>query len=175
MSNVLTSQQILDQAFGSNNVPQAEVNQALGANSPKPSKAIGITVSVITLTRDDPTLYLGSAFSTDVGLLEPMNYDKGLPKQNGDSRKSQIFHMSVQRRFEEYELMREIADEMLASRERERTLNLAELNAEKYPFTVALWAKSGMVWHFTNRKVDKPSGDKLTADKVADALAEILG
>ena len=175
MPNVLTSQQIIDQAFGTNNtVPQAEVNQALGNNNQKPSKAIGITISVITPTRDDPSLYLGSAFSTDVGLLEPMNYEKGLPKQNGDTRKSQIFHMSIQRRYEEYALMREIAEEMLASRKAEFTLNWAELDAEKYPFTVALWSKSGMVWHFTNRKVAKEGGEKLTANKVADVLSQIL-
>ena len=174
MSNVLTSQQILDQAFGSNNIPQAEVNQALGNNTQKPSKAIGVQVSVITLTRDDPNLYLGSAFNIDVGFLEPMNYDKGLPKQNGDSKKAQVFHLSVQRRYEEYTLMREIADEMLTSSRAEFTLNWAELDAEKYPFTVALWAKSGMVWHFVNRKVAKPGGDKITADKVSEVLAQIL-
>ena len=174
MSNVLTSQQILDQAFGTNNtIPQAEVNQALGANTQKPSKAIGVQVSVITPTRDDP-LYLGSAFNIDVGFLEPMNYDKGLPKQNGETRKAQIFHMSVQRRYEEYALMREIADEMLASSKAEFTLNWDTLDDNKYPFTIALWSKSGMVWHFTNRKVAKPSGEKLTATKVADVLADIL-
>ena len=174
MSNVLTSQQILDQAFGSNTIPQAEVNQALGNNNQKPSKAIGITISVITPTRDDPSLYLGSAFSTDVGLLEPLNYDKGLPKQNGDSRKSQIFHLSIQRRYEEYALMREIADEMLASRKEEFRLEWDKLDTEKYPFTVALWSKSGFVWHFVNRKVAKPTGDKITADKVSEVLAELL-
>ena len=175
MSNVLTSQQILDQAFGTNTVPQAEVNQALGANNPKPSKAIGVTVSVITPTRDDPSLYLGSAFSTDVGLLEPLNYDKGLPKQNGESRKAQVYSLSIQRKHEEYSLMRKIADEMLASRKGEFRLNWSELDAEKYPFTVALWANSGMVWHFTNRKVEKAGGEKITADKVSEVLAELLG
>ena len=175
MPNDLTSQQILDQAFGTNNtVPQAEVNQALGANTQKPSKAIGVTVSVITPTRDDPALYLGSAFSTDVGLLEPMNYEKGLPKQSSDTLKSQVFHMSVQRRFEEYALMREIADDMLSTRKAEFRLNWSELDANKYPFTVALWANSGMVWHFVNRKVAKEGGEKISADKVADVLAQIL-
>ena len=174
MSNVLTSQQILDQAFGSNNIPQAEVNQALGNNTQKPSKAIGVQVAVITLTRDDPSLYLGSAFNIDVGFLEPMNYEKGLPKQSGDTRKSQIFHLSIQRRYEEYALMREIADEMLASRKAEFTLNFGELDAEKYPFTVALWGKSGMSWHFVNRKVAKEAGEKFTADKVSEVLSQIL-
>ena len=174
MSNVLTSQQILDQAFGSNNIPQAEVNQALGANSPKPSKAIGVQVSVITVTRDDPSLYLGSAFNIDVGFLEPMNYEKGLPTQNGDSLKSQIFSLSVQRQHEEFALMKQIADEMLVAGKREFTLNLSELDTEKYPFTYAMWKDTGMAWHFINRKVAKPSGERLTADKVADVLAQLL-
>ena len=173
-NNVLTSQQILDQAFGTNTVPQAEVNQALGNNNQKPTKAIGVTVSLITVTKQDASLYLGSAFSTDVGLLEPLNYDKGLPQQKGDSLKSQIFQMSVQRQHEEYALMREIADEMLSSRKREFTLTWSEMDSEKYPFTVALWANSGMVWHFVNRKVAKPNGDKISAENVADILSQIL-
>ena len=70
--------------------------------------------------------------------------------------------------------MREIADEMLTSHKGEFTLEWDKLDAEKYPFTVALWAKSGMVWHFVNRKVAKPGGDKITADKVSEVLAEIL-
>ena len=70
--------------------------------------------------------------------------------------------------------MKQIADEMLASAKREFTLNLSELDAEKYPFTYAMWKDTNMVWHFINRKVAKPSGEKLTADKVADVLAKIM-
>ena len=72
--------------------------------------------------------------------------------------------------------MRKIADEMLASQKAEFRLNWNELDAEKYPFTVALWANSGMVWHFLNRKVEKEkAGRGITADKVSEVLAELLG
>ena len=171
--NTLTTEQLLAQALG-NTSSSNEVQQALGNNQQKTSKALGVNVSVITQTKQDSTLFLGSAFSIDVGFLEPYQYDKGLPQQNGDSLKSQIFHLSVQRQHEEYSLMKAIAEDLLASGERERTVNWSELNAEKFPFTVATWKNSGMTWHFTNRKVSRPSGEKLTADKVADALAQLL-
>ena len=174
MSNVLTTQEILDQAFGTNTVPQAEVNQALDNNSQKPTKAIGVQISAITVTKHDSSLYLGSAFNIDVGFLEPLNYDKGIPPQNGDSLKSQIFNLSIRRQHEEYTLMREIADEMLANKERERTVEWDKIDAQRFPFTVAMWSNSSMTWHFINRKVDKPSASKISADDVVSILSQIL-
>ena len=171
--NTLTTEQLLTQALG-NTSSNTEVNQALSNNQQKTSKALGVNVSVITQTKQDTTLFLGSAFSIDVGFLEPYQYDKGLPQQSGDSLKSQIFHLSVQRQHEEYSLMRAIAEDLLASGEREYTVNWDELIASDYPFTVATWKNSGMTWHFINRKVAKPSGGKLTADKVEEVLAQLL-
>ena len=170
----LTSEQLLDQAFGSNNTPNSEVNQALGANSQKASKAIGVNISVVNVTKKDSSLFLGSAFSIDVGFLEPYQFDKGLPPQNGDSLKAQIFHLSIQRQHEEYGLMKAIAEDLLANGEREYTVDWNSLDATKFPFTLRTWRESGMTWHFVNRKIARQSGEKLTADKVADALAEIL-
>ena len=172
----LTTEQLLEQAFS----PAAdELEQATGNgnnNNPKPasSKAIGINVAVINQTKQDATLFIGSAFSIDIGFLEPYQFEKGLPQQNGESLKAQIFHLSIQRQHEEYALMRDIADKMLANNIREHTLNWDELDASKYPFTLRTWKNSGMVWHFTNRKLGKKTGEKLTADKVAEVLAEIL-
>ena len=171
--NTLTTEQLLEQALG-NTSPSNEVNQALSNNQSRTSKALGVNVSVITQTKQDATLFLGSAFSIDVGFLEPYQYEKGLPQQNGDSLKSQIFHLSVQRQHEEYSLMKAIAEDLLASGEREYTVNWSELNAERFPFTVATWKNSGMTWHFINRKVSRPNGEKLTADKVVDVLAQLL-
>ena len=172
--NTLTANQLLDQAFGTNNNPSAEVQQALGNNQQKPSKAIGVKVSVINQTKQDSSLFIGSAFSIDIGFLEPYNYDKGLPQQNGESLKSQIFHLSIQRQHEEYSLMKAVADEMLVSGKRELTLDWSELNVEKYPFTVRTWKGSGMTWHFTNTKAVKPNGEKLSSDKVENILSQLL-
>ena len=171
----LTTEQLLEQALGSD--IDTEVEQASGnGNNQKPasSKATGINVAVINQTKQDATLFIGSAFSIDIGFLEPYQFEKGLPQQNGESIKAQIFHLSIQRQHEEYTLMRAIADEMLSKNIREHTLNWDELDAEKYPFTIRTWAKSGMTWHFTNRKLGKKTGEKLTAEKVAEVLAEIL-
>ena len=174
MSNpILTSEQLLDQAFG-NTSTNTEAQQALGANSQKASKAIGVNISVVSVTKQDSSLFLGSAFSVDVGFLEPYQYDKGLPQISGDSLKAQIFHLSVQRQHEEFALMKAVAEDLLASGERERTLDWNELNAEKYPFTARTWKGSGMTWHFVNRKLARPTGEKLAADKVADVLSQIL-
>ena len=172
--NTLTTEQLLAQALG-NTSSSNEVNQALGNNQQKTSKAIGVTISVITQTKHDSSLFLGSAFSIDVGFLEPYRMDKGLPQQNGEtSLKSQIFHLSVQRQHEEYGLMKAVANDMIARNDREHTINWGEVDAERYPLTVATWKNSGMTWHFVNRKIAKPSGEKLTADKVADVLAKLL-
>ena len=97
-----------------------------------------------------------------------------LPKQNGDSLKSQIFHLSIQRQHEEFAFMKSIADEMIANGERERTLDWNTLDASKYPFTVGTWKNSGLTWHFTNKKLAKEQGEKLSSEKVADVLAQIL-
>ena len=70
--------------------------------------------------------------------------------------------------------MKAVAEDLLASGERERTLDWNELNAEKYPFTARTWKGSGMTWHFVNRKISRPTGEKLAADKVADVLSQIL-
>ena len=172
----LTTEQLLEQAFS----PAAdELEQATGNgnnNNPKPasSKAIGINVAVINQTKQDATLFIGSAFSIDIGFLEPYQFEKGLPQQNGESLKAQIFHLSIQRQHEEYTLMKAIADGMLANDTREHTIDWNDLDAEKYPFTVRTWKKSGMTWHFTNRKLGKKTGEKLTADKVAEVLADLL-
>ena len=171
----LTTEQLLEQALGSD--IDTEVEQASGnGNNQKPasSKATGINVAVINQTKQDASLFIGSAFSIDIGFLEPYQYEKGLPQQNGESIKAQIFHLSIQRQHEEYSLMRAIADEMLAKSIREHTIEWDDIDAEKYPFTVKTWAKSGMVWHFTNRKLGKKTGEKLTADRVEEVLAEIL-
>ena len=171
--NTLTTEQLLAQALG-NTSSSNEVQQALGNNNQKQSKAIGVTISVITQTKQDSSLFLGSAFSIDVGFLEPYQYDKGLPQQNGETLKAQIFVLSVQRQHEEFGLMRSIANQMLERNEREHTINWDEMDAERYPLTHALWKNSGMTWHFVNRKVARPSGEKLTADKIADVLAQLL-
>ena len=178
MSNIpLTTEQLLDKAFGSNTNAGTEVQQALGANNQKPTKAIGVNISVITQTKqqeEGSTLFLGSAFSIDVGFIEPYQFDKGLPQQNGDSIKAQIFHLSIQRQHEEFSLMKSIADSMLANSVREYTINWDEVDAEKYPFTVRTWKGSGMTWHFVNRKLSRPSGEKLTSSKVVEVLAQLL-
>ena len=172
--NTLTTEQLLDQAFGNNTSPSGEVQQALGANNQKASKAIGVQVSVINQTKQDTSLFLGSAFSIDIGFLEPYQFPKGLPPQNGETLKAQIFHLSIQRQHEEFSLMKSIADSMLADGVREYTVDWDSLDATKYPFTVRTWKSSGMTWHFTNRKISRPSGEKLTADKVADVLSQLL-
>ena len=171
--NTLTTEQLLAQALG-NTSSSNEVNQALANNQQKTSKALGVNVSVITQTKQDRSLFLGSAFSIDVGFLEPYQYDKGLPQQNGETLKSQIFHLSIQRQHEEYSLMLSIANDMLERNDREHTVNWDEVDADKFPFTVATWKGSGMTWHFVNRKVAKPSGEKLTADKVSNILTQLL-
>ena len=171
----LTTEQLLAQALGANNTsPSGEVQQALSSNNQKTSKILGVNIAVITVTKQDTSLFLGSAFSIDVGLLEPYQYDKGLPQQSGDSMKAKIFHLSVQRQHEEFSLMKTIAHVMMERNDRELTVDWSEVDSEKYPFTVATWGKSGMTWHFTNRKVSRPSGEKLTADKVADVLSQLL-
>ena len=172
----LTTEQLLEQAFS----PAAdELEQATGNgnnNNPKPasSKAIGINVAVINQTKQDATLFIGSAFSIDIGFLEPYQFEKGLPQQNGESLKAQIFHLSIQRQHEEYTLMRAIADKMLEQNIREHTIDWNELDSSKYPFTLRTWKESGMTWHFTNRKLGRKTGEKLDSAKVADVLAELL-
>ena len=177
MSKPLTAEQLLDQAFGSNTNAGTEVQQALGSNNQKASRALGVEVSVISLTKtqaEDAPLFLGSAFRNDVNFFEPYQFDKGIPKQNGDSLKAQIFHLSIQRQHEEFTLMKSIADSMLAKGVREYTVDWSEVDAEKYPFTVRTWKGSGMTWHFINRKLSRPSGEKLTSDKVETILSQIL-
>ena len=169
----LTTEQLLNQALG-NTSTSNEVQQALGNNNQKTSKSLGVTVSVITPTNQDSSLFLGSAFSIDVGFLEPYQYEKGLPQQNSESLKSQIFHLSVQRQHEEYSLMRYIANDMIEKNDREHTINWEEVDAKRFPFTVSTWKNSGMTWHFTNRKIAKPSGEKLDAEKVVDILSQLL-
>ena len=173
---ILTSEQLLNQALG-NTSTNTEVNQALGANTPKQSKALGVEVSVISLTKqqaEDATLFLGSAFRNDVNFFEPYQYDKGLPQQNGETLKAQIFHLSIQRQHEEFSLMKAIADSMLANGVREHTVDWNELDSAKYPFTLRTWKESGMTWHLVNRKLARPTGEKLAADKVDDVLSKIL-
>ena len=171
--NTLTTEQLLEQALGSTST-NTEVQQALPNNTPKPSKAIGVNISIITQTKQDATLFLGSAFSIDVGFLEPYQYEKGLPQQNSETLKAQIFHLSIQRQHEEFALMQSVAQDMLERGERERTLEWDKVDAGKFPFTVATWKNSGMVWHFVNRKIAKQAGEKLAADKVADVLAQLF-
>ena len=170
--NTLTTEQLLEQALGNTST---EVEQAGANNNQKASsKALGVNISVITQTKQDATLFLGSAFSIDVGFLEPYQYSKGLPQQNGESLKAQIFHLSIQRQHEEFSLMKSIADNMIEKNIREYTISWGEVDTSQYPFTVATWKNSGMTWHFVNRKVSKPSGERLTADKVVDVLAQLL-
>ena len=171
--NTLTTEQLLEQALGSTST-NTEVQQALSNNTPKQSKAIGVNISIITQTKQDATLFLGSAFSIDVGFLEPYQYERGLPQQNGETLKAQIFHLSIQRQHEEFALMQTVAQDMLEKGERERTLEWDKVDAGKFPFTVATWGKSGMVWHFVNRKIAKQAGEKLTAEKVNDVLSQLL-
>ena len=172
--NTLTTEQLLAQALGSNTSPSGEVGQALSNSNQKTSKILGVNISVVTVTKQDSSLFLSSTFSIDVGLLEPYQYERGLPQQSGDSLKAQIFHLSVQRQHEEYMLMRTIAHVMMERNDRELTVDWSEVDAEKYPFTVATWGKSGMTWHFVNRKVSKPSGEKLSHERVADVLSQLL-
>ena len=172
----LTTEQLLEQAFSP---ADDELEQATGNgnnNNPKPasSKAIGINVAVINQTKQDASLFIGSAFSIDIGFLEPYQFEKGLPQQNGESLKAQIFHLSIQRQHEEYTLMKSIADKMLVQNIREHTIEWDGIDAEKYPFTIRTWKASGMTWHFTNRKLGKKTGEKLDSAKVAEVLAEIL-
>lgn len=171
--NTLTTEQLLAQALG-NTSTNTEVNQALPNNNQKPSKAMGVNVSIITVTKQDANLFLGSAFSIDVGFLEPYQYDKGLPQQNGESLKAQIYHLSVQRQWEEFSLMKAIANNMMERNERERTIKWDEIDAREYPFTTSTWKNSGMTWHFVNRKVARPAVGFLTADKVTDILGQLL-
>ena len=168
----LTTEELLGQAFGTSN--NEEVQQATGNANQKVSKAIGVNISVITPTKQDSSLFLGSAFSIDIGFLEPYNYAKGLPQQNGESLKAKVFHLSVQRQHEEFSLMKSIADDMLASGKREFTLNWEDVDSSKFPFTIATWGKSGLNWHFVNRSIAKQSGEKLSSDKVVDVLAQLL-
>ena len=171
--NTLTTEQLLAQALGSTSI-NTEVQQALPNNTPKQTKAIGVNISIITQTKQDATLFLGSAFSIDVGFLEPYQYEKGLPQQNGETLKAQIFHLSIQRQHEEYSLMKSIAEDMLEKNDREHTLRWDEVDEGRFPFTVATWKNSGMVWHFVNRKIARQAGEKLAADKVADVLSQLL-
>ena len=172
--NTLTTEQLLDQAFGNNTSPSGEVNQALANSNQKTSKIIGVNVAIVTVTKQDSSLFLGSTFSIDVGLLEPYQYERGLPQQSGESLKAQIFHLSVQRQHEEYLLMRTIVNAMLERGDRELTVDWSEVDDKRFPFTVATWAKSGMTWHFTNRKIARPSGEKLPAADVLATLAQLL-
>ena len=173
--NTLTTEQLLAQALGANNTsPSGEVQQALSSNNQKTSKIIGVNVAIVTVTKQDSSLFLGSTFSIDVGLLEPYQYERGLPQQSGESLKAQIFHLSVQRQHEEFSLMKTIAHVMMERNDRELTVDWSEVDSEKYPFTVATWKGSGMTWHFTNRKISRPSGEKLTADKVSNILQQLL-
>ena len=171
--NPLTTEQLLNQAFG-NTSTNTEVQQVIHSNNQKQSKVLGVTISVITPTKQDFQLYLSSAFSIDIGFLEPYQYDKGLPQQNGETLKAQIFHLSVQRQHEEFALMKSIADKMLKENIRELTLKWEDVDNSQYPFTLATWKNSAMNWHFVNRKLAKPTGEKLTADKVTDVLSQIL-
>ena len=172
----LTTEQLIEQAIGSDIDTEVEQATGSGNNNPKPasSKAIGINVSIINQTKQDASLFLGSAFSIDIGFLEPYQFEKGLPQQNGESMKAQIFHLSIQRQHEEYTLMKSIADKMLVQNIREHTIEWDGIDAEKYPFTIRTWKNSGMTWHFTNRKLGKKTGEKLDSAKVAEVLAEIL-
>ena len=173
--NTLTTEQLLAQALGANNTsPSGEVQQALSSNNQKTSKIIGVNVAIVTVTKQDSSLFLGSTFSIDVGLLEPYQYERGLPQQSGESLKAQIFHLSVQRQHEEFSLMKTIAHVMMERNDRELTVDWSEIDSEKYPFTVATWKDSGMTWHFTNRKLPRPSGEKLTASDVRSTLAQLL-
>ena len=171
--NTLTTEQLLEQALGNTST---ELEQAMPNNQKqsKESKAMGINVSVITQTKQDATLFLGSAFSIDIGFLKPYQYEKGLPQQNGESLKAQLFYLSIQRQHEEYALMEYIANTMLEKNIREHTIDWNQVDAEKYPIALATWKASGMTWHFTNRKISRPSGEKLTADKVNTILAQLL-
>ena len=171
--NTLTTEQLLAQALG-NTSSSNEVQQALGNNQQKTSKALGINISVITQTKHDSSLFLGSAFSIDIGFLEPYQYDRGLPQQNSESLKSQIYVLSIQRQHEEFSLMKAIAEDMIVEGKREHTINWDEVDADKFPFTVGTWKNSGMTWHFINRKTPKPSGEKLSSAKVADVLSQLL-
>ena len=174
----LTTEELLGQAFAGNNSEEVEQAQAMGnANNQKASKAVGVNISVVTLTKkqvEESTLFLGSAFSIDIGFLEPFNYSKGLPQQNGESLKAQVFHLSVQRQHEEFSLMKSIADAMIAKGQRELTLKWEEVDANKFPLTVATWKGSGLNWHFVNRSIAKKGGEKLSSTAVADALAQLL-
>ena len=171
--NTLTTEQLLEQALGNTST---ELEQAMPNNQKqsKESKAMGINVSVITQTKQDATLFLGSAFSIDIGFLKPYQYEKGLPQQNGDTMKAQLFYLSIQRQHEEYALMEYIANTMLEKNIREHTLNWSEVDAEKYPIALATWKNSGMTWHFVNRKLARPSGEKLNANQVNTILAQLL-
>ena len=171
--NTLTTEQLLEQALGSTSI-NTEVQQALPNNTPKPTKAIGVNVAIITQTKQDASLFLGSAFSIDVGFLEPYQFERGLPQQNGETLKAQIFHLSIQRQHEEFALMQSVAQDMLEKGERERTLEWDKVDAGKFPFTVATWGKSGMVWHFVNRKIARQAGEKLAAERVNDVLAQLF-
>ena len=70
--------------------------------------------------------------------------------------------------------MKHIAEELLENGVREYTVDWGALDATKFPFTLRTWKDSGMTWHFVNRKISRPNGEKLTADKVADVLAQLL-
>ena len=171
----LTTEQLLAQALGANTDTNTEVQQAMGSNNQKTAtKALGVNISIVTQTKVDSTLFLGSAFSIDIGFLEPFRYDQGLPQQNGESLKAQIFHLSIQRQHEEFALMKSIALNMLEGNVRDLTLKWEDVDNSQYPFTLATWKNSGMTWHFINRKLAKPTGEKLTASKVADVLSQLL-
>ena len=173
--NTLTTEQLLAQALGANNTsPSGEVQQASANNNQKTSKILGVNISVITVTKQDSSLFLSSTFSIDVGLLEPYQYERGLPQQSGESLKAQIFHLSVQRQHEEFRLMKSIANDMIERNDREHTINWSDVDPDKFPFTLATWGKSGMTWHFVNKKIARQSGEKLPAADVLATLAQLL-
>ncbi len=172
--NTKSSTSALDSLLAGNTATVKEVAQVTGSKD-KESKVMGVSVGIVTLVPNVPGTFLGSAFRNDVGFLKPLGYDKGLPEVKANaSTEAQIYHLSVQRQFEEYRFFEDVANELLASDEKEAIIEAKDINAQNYPFMAKLWGESGMSFYFHNNTV-KNVGVELSSEDVNAALDKLFG
>lgn len=164
----------LDSLLSGNTSSVKEVAQVTGKDK-ESSKLFGVSVGIVNTIPNMPGSFLGSAFRNDIGFLKPMNYDKGLPEmKENPSVEAQIYHLSVQRQFEEYKFFESIGNQLLASEQKDITIHAKDIDMEEFPFMVKLWGETGVSFYFHNNTL-KSKGVELGAEDVNKALTKLFG
>ena len=174
-NTIKSSTSSLDALLSGNTSSVKEVKEVTGKDS-KESKTFGVSVGIVSLIPGMPNAFLGSAFRNDINFLKPMNYDKGLPElKSGASPEAQIFHLSIQRQFEEFKFFEAMGNELIGTGTKDLLVKADDIDPEKYPFMYKLWGNVPNLGFYFHNNTLRNAGTELSAEDVNEALTKLFG